>query len=144
MRAQYPSNIRIVKMPCTGKVDISFILRTMERGVDGIYLVGCEEGNCHFLIGNLRARKRVEKAKEILEKVLSEEQRVLKDPASTIAVSDLADSSVNFVVRPWVKTADYWPVYFDLTEKVKMTFDAMGISIPFPQRDVHLFQQGSQ
>ena len=82
----------------------------------------------------------IKKAKETLEKIVTEDPRVLKDPAPTIAVSELADSSVNFVVRPWVKSSDYWAVYFDLHEKVKQTFDAQGISIPFPQRDVHLFQ----
>ena len=80
----------------------------------------------------------LKKAKQILERILSEDERILKDPASTVAVSELADSSVNFVVRPWVKTADYWAVYFDLTEKVKLTFDAEGISIPYPQQDVHM------
>jgi len=79
-------------------------------------------------------------AKQILEEIVGSDARVLKDPAPTVAVSELADSSVNFVVRPWVKTADYWAVYFDLTEKVKLTFDERGISIPFPQRDVHLHQ----
>ncbi len=82
----------------------------------------------------------IKKAKEILEKILGEDDRILKDPAPTVAVSELADNSVNFVVRPWVKTADYWAVYFALTEKVKLTFDSEGISIPFPQRDVHLYQ----
>jgi len=56
-------------------------------------------------------------------------------------VSELGDSSVNLVVRPWVKTGDYWNVYFDLTEKIKITFDKEGISFPFPQQDVHLFKQ---
>lgn len=79
-------------------------------------------------------------AKETLEEIVNADPRVLKDPAPTIAVSELADSSVNFVVRPWVKTADYWAVLFDLTEKVKLTFDAKGISIPFPQQDVHMHQ----
>jgi small conductance mechanosensitive channel len=79
-------------------------------------------------------------AKQTLEEIVGSDARVLKDPAPTVAVSELADSSVNFVVRPWVKTADYWAVYFDLTEKVKLTFDERGISIPFPQRDVHLHQ----
>jgi small conductance mechanosensitive channel len=65
---------------------------------------------------------------------------VLKEPAYTVAVKGLGDSSVNFVVRPYVKVEDYWGVYFDVTEKVKMTFDERGVSIPFPQRDVHLFQ----
>ena len=80
------------------------------------------------------------KAKQVLERIISEDDRILKDPASVVAVSELADSSINFVVRPWVKTSDYWTVYWDLTEKVKLTFDAEGISIPFPQRDVHLHQ----
>jgi len=82
----------------------------------------------------------IKKAKENLEQILSEEARVLEDPAPTVAVSELADSSVNFVVRPWVKTADYWSVYFAITEKVKLTFDEQGISIPFPQQDVHMHQ----
>ncbi len=82
----------------------------------------------------------IKKAKAALERVLSEDERVLTDPAPTVAVLELGDSSINFVVRPWVKTADYWPVYFALTEKVKLTFDQEGISIPFPQRDVHLYQ----
>ncbi len=80
------------------------------------------------------------KAKKTLEQIVASDDRVLKDPAPTVAVSELGDSSVNFVVRPWVKTADYWTVLFDLTEKVKLTFDEQGISIPFPQTDVHLHQ----
>ena len=79
------------------------------------------------------------KAKTILEKILADEPRILTDPAPVVAVSELADSSVNFVVRPWVNSSDYWSVYWDLTEKVKLTFDAEGISIPFPQTDVHLY-----
>ena len=79
------------------------------------------------------------KAKEVLQRILSEESRLLKDPAPTIAVSELADSSVNIVVRPWVKTEDYWTVRFELTEKMKLEFDAEGLNIPFPQRDVHLY-----
>jgi len=81
------------------------------------------------------------KAKKVLGEILKTENRVLETPAPKIAVSELADSSVNFVVRPWVKTSDYWDVYFDLTEKIKLTFDQEGISIPFPQQDVHLFQE---
>jgi len=65
---------------------------------------------------------------------------MLADPAPRIAVAELADSSVNFVCRPWVKTSDYWDVLFELTEQVKLRFDAEGISIPFPQHDVHLLQ----
>jgi small conductance mechanosensitive channel len=85
----------------------------------------------------------IKKAKEVLGRLLSEDERVLKDPAPTIAVLELGDSSVNFAVRPWCKTSDYWGLYFDLTERVKLAFDAEGVSIPFPQRDVHLFQQAS-
>jgi len=76
-------------------------------------------------------------AKEILEDILNKDERILKDPAPFVAVSELADSSVNFVTRSWVKSADYWPVYFDILEKVKLKFDKKGISIPYPQMDVH-------
>jgi len=79
----------------------------------------------------------IKKAKSILEKTVQADQRVLSDPSPTIAVSELADSSVNFVVRPWVKTSDYWDVLFDLTENIKLAFDESGISIPYPQMDVH-------
>ncbi len=77
--------------------------------------------------------------KEILEGLAKQDDRVLDDPAVTVAVSELADSSVNLVFRPWVKTEDYWGVRFDLTEKIKTSLDEAGISIPFPQQDVHLF-----
>lgn len=80
----------------------------------------------------------LKKAKDILSKILEEDERVLKDPAPLVAVSALADSSVNFNVRPWCATSDYWKVYYDTHEKVKLTFDAEGISIPYPQMDVHL------
>ncbi|WP_372741727.1 mechanosensitive ion channel family protein [Neptunomonas sp.] len=80
-------------------------------------------------------------AKKLLAEILSEDERILPEPASVIAVAALADSSVNFNVRPWVKTADYWAVLWDTNEKVKLRFDAAGISIPFPQMDVHLHKQ---
>ncbi|HSR62760.1 MAG TPA: mechanosensitive ion channel domain-containing protein [Gammaproteobacteria bacterium] len=82
----------------------------------------------------------IKTVKEILEEMLKEDGRILAEPAPTIAVSALADSSVNFICRPWVKTDDYWPVYWDLVEKVKLRFDQEGINIPYPQRDVHLHQ----
>lgn len=78
------------------------------------------------------------KAKQIMEDLLAADERVLKDPAVTIAVSNLGDSSVDFVVRPWVNAADYWAVKFDFTKAVKEAFDAQGISIPYPQQDVHM------
>ncbi|MBP0049494.1 mechanosensitive ion channel [Marinobacterium sp. AK62] len=83
----------------------------------------------------------LQKAKRILQEILEQDERVLKDPAPVVNVAALADSSVNFNVRPWVKTADYWPVLWDTTEKVKMEFDRQGISIPFPQMDVHLHSE---
>ena len=82
----------------------------------------------------------IDKARGILQGIVDADVRILKDPASTIAVSELGDSSVNFVVRPWVNTADYWDVYFSMTEAIKKQFDEHGVSIPFPQRDVHLYE----
>lgn len=81
----------------------------------------------------------IDKAKAVLEGILAADKRVLKDPAPTVAVVEMADSSVNIVVRPWVDGADYWGVYFDTTETIKKRFDEEGISIPFPQQDVHLY-----
>lgn len=80
--------------------------------------------------------------KEVLLGVIAEESRFLKDPAPNVAVLELADSSVNFAFRPWVRTDEYWDVYFDTMEKIKLQLDEKGIQIPFPQRDVHLFQAG--
>ncbi len=79
----------------------------------------------------------IAKAKEIIEDTLKADNRILNDPAYVVAVGELGDSSVNFYVRPWVATSNYWPVYFDLTEKIKLEFDSNGISIPYPQLDVH-------
>ncbi len=69
MRLQYPSNIKIILVPCTGKVDVLYILRAFEKGADGVYVVGCLEGDCHFNNGNFRARKRVEQAQQILDAI---------------------------------------------------------------------------
>ncbi|MBV1789541.1 mechanosensitive ion channel [Marinobacterium sp. D7] len=77
------------------------------------------------------------KAKEILMDILTSDERVLSEPEPLVAVAALADSSVNFNVRPWVKTADYWAVYWDVTEQVKLRFDEVGITIPYPQMQVH-------
>jgi len=76
-------------------------------------------------------------AKTTLQEIVDADERVLKEPASLVVVSELADSSVNFTVRVWVKSVDYWEVYFDTIEKVKLTFDEKNISIPYPQVDVH-------
>jgi F420-non-reducing hydrogenase iron-sulfur subunit len=76
MRLQYPSNVRVLRFPCTGKIEENYILAAFERGVDGVLVAGCLEGGCHFLEGNLRARKRVERVKSILEEIGFESQRL--------------------------------------------------------------------
>ncbi len=123
-----PDNKRVIipNSNITGNV-ITNVTANSTRRVDLVIGIGYDDD--------------IKKAKDILEHILKEEPRVLETPASTVAVSELADSSVNFVVRPWVNTADYWKVYFDLTEKIKTTFDAQGISIPYPQTDVHLYSE---
>lgn len=85
----------------------------------------------------------IDKAKKILTELVENDERCLKDPAPTIAVAEHGDSSVNIVVRPWVKGSDYWDVLFEMHELVKKRFDAEGITIPFPQRDVHIFQESA-
>jgi small conductance mechanosensitive channel len=96
------------------------------RRVDMVFGIGYEDD--------------IDKARNIITEILSQDERILKDPPTNIAVSELADSSVNFIARPWVNAADYWNVYFETTEKVKKRFDAQGISIPYPQRDVHVYE----
>ena len=86
----------------------------------------------------------IDAARSVIEGILKADKRVLEIPAATVAVVELADSSVNFVCRPWVNTDDYWGVYFDVTEAVKKAFDTNGISIPFPQQDVHMHQVESR
>lgn len=81
----------------------------------------------------------IKKTHDVLNRILDANGYVLKDPNWTVAVSELGDNSVNFVVRPWVKTADYWACRFELIETIKLTFDQEGISFPYPQRDVHLY-----
>mgnify|MGYP001815186205 FL=1 len=83
------------------------------------------------------------RVKEILKEIVNKDERVLSDPEPMIAVAELADSSVNLVVRAWVKTADYWGVKFDATEMIKKRFDEEGIGIPFPQRDIHIISGGA-
>jgi small conductance mechanosensitive channel len=83
----------------------------------------------------------IKKTKEVLNNIVSSHEKIIIDKGITIAVSELADSSVNFVLRVWVKTPDYWDVKFDLTETIKLRFDEEGISIPFPQQDVHHYNK---
>lgn len=85
----------------------------------------------------------IDKAEAVLHEIVEDHDAVLDNPKPLIKVHELGDSSVNFIVRPWVKTEDYWDTYWDLTKAVKLRFDKEGISIPFPQRDVHVFEQKS-
>lgn len=82
----------------------------------------------------------INQARKLIETALAADERVLKEPVATVAVSELADSSVNFVVRPWCKKEDYWGVNFDMLEQIKLAFDQNGVSIPYPQQDVHMHE----
>ncbi|MCP5520217.1 MAG: mechanosensitive ion channel family protein [Verrucomicrobiales bacterium] len=106
---------------------ITNISRTSRRRVDMVFGIGYGDS--------------MDKAQTILERIIAEHPKVLKDPAPVIRVNALGESSVDFIVRPWVLPADYWAVYWDVTRKVKEEFDREGVSIPFPQRDVHLYQE---
>lgn len=86
----------------------------------------------------------IDRAKAILASIVEADSRVLKDPAPVIVLLELGESSVNLACRPWVNSADYWDFFFDTQQKVKQRFDQEGISIPFPQRDLHIFQGGGQ
>jgi small conductance mechanosensitive channel len=99
------------------------------RRVDMVFGIGYEDD--------------IGKAKELLEAALREHALILDDPAPVVQLHELADSSVNFICRPWTKTSDYWTVYWDITRTVKEQFDAKGISIPYPQRDVHVYQEAA-
>jgi small conductance mechanosensitive channel len=96
------------------------------RRIDLIFGVGYEDN--------------IQTVKQLLTEILAEDKRILREPSPTIGLLELADSSVNFAVRPWVKSSDYWDVYFSLQETVKQRFDAAGINIPFPQQDIHIHQ----
>ena len=86
----------------------------------------------------------IRKVKEVLLDIIAKDERFLTDPAPVVAVLELADSSVNFAFRPWVNGADYWPTYFDTMETIKLRLDEEGITIPYPQRDVHMIPQADQ
>ena len=90
------------------------------------------------LIFGLGSESDIGAAQAILERIVTEHPAVLKEPEPNIKVHELAESSVNFICRPWVKTADYWTVYWEVTRSVKEAFDNAGINIPYPQRDVHV------
>lgn len=98
-----------------------------ERRVDMVFGIGYDDD--------------IDKAQKILEKIVNGHELVLKNPEPVVKLHELGDSSVNFICRPWVKPDDYWTVYWDITRAVKKSFDAEGVSIPFPQRDVHIYQE---
>jgi len=141
-----------------GIVETISIFTTVLRSVDNKELIVPNGEIYHGVIVNYSKRptRRVDmvfgigygddllKAKRILTEILEQDERVLKSPETTIAVGELADSSVNFVVRPWVRSEDYWPVLWETTEKVKLRFDAEQISIPYPQMDVHLQRDSAE
>ena len=112
-----------------GKV-ITNVTGSSERRIDLVFGIGYGDD--------------IGKAERVLNDVVSSHPKVLEMPKTVIKVHELGDSSVNFVCRPWVKTEDYWEVHWDITRAVKERFDAEGISIPFPQRDVHVHQANSQ
>jgi len=85
----------------------------------------------------------IPKAEKVLTEIVTSHEKVLKDPAPVVRVNTLNESSVDFIVRPWVNRDDYWDVYWDITREVKMRFDREGISIPFPQREVRVLGSGS-
>lgn len=103
--------------------------KSSERRVDMLFGIGYADD--------------IEKARQVLDKILEDHSKVLDFPERMVRLHELGDSSVNFICRPWVKTADYWDVYWDVTRQVKERFDAEGISIPFPQRDIHVYQEAA-
>jgi small conductance mechanosensitive channel len=120
-----PDNVRII-IP-NGQVTGSNIMNFTVNGTRRIDLV----------IG-VSYDDDLKKARQVIEDIILSDERILKEPAYTVAVSELGDSSVNFVVRPWVNAADYWAVRFDITEKIKLALDKNDITIPYPQRDIHM------
>jgi len=124
-----PDNIRVIvpNAQVTSDTIKNFSANDLRR-VDLVVGIGYED--------------HIGQARDALIDVMSSTPLVLDDPVPAVEVTELADSSVNFAVRPWVRTDDYWAVYFDITERMKQRLDAEGISIPFPQRDVHLSATG--
>ena len=140
-----------------GKVDQIQIFNTILKTFDNktIFIPNAALSNGSITNFSIESTRRVDmtfgigydddlkKAKLILVEMVNNDARILKDPAPQVVLSELGDSSVNFAVRVWVKQEDFWGVYFDFQEQVKLTFDEQGISIPYPQHDVHLYQVNS-
>lgn len=138
----------------TGKVNAIHIFTTTLTTPDNktIIIPNAKLGGDNIINYSTQATRRVDltvgvsydadlkEVRAILEDIVSKDERILSDPAHQIAVAELADNSVNFVVRVWVESADYWDVFFDATESVKLRLDQAGIGIPYPQRDVHVYE----
>ncbi len=138
----------------TGRVEAIQIFNTVLKTADNktIIIPNGALSNGNIMNFSMEKKRRVDftfgigyeddlrKAKAILQQIVAADERILKDPPPQIVVAELADSSVNIAVRVWCQAEDYWAIYFDTIEKVKLTFDQEGISIPYPQRDVHLYQ----
>jgi small conductance mechanosensitive channel len=138
----------------TGKVDLIQIFTTTLRTADNktIIVPNAKLGNDNIINYSTQETRRVDlvvgvsydadikQARDILQGIVDSDERILRDPEPLIVVGELADSSVNFFVRVWVKSGEYWSVYFDANEKVKLRLDEAGIGIPYPQRDVHLYE----
>jgi small conductance mechanosensitive channel len=127
-RLRTPDNKSIVipNSQLTGSTITNFTAKT-ERRVDLTFGVSYSDD--------------IDKVKAVIREVMAEDERILAEPAPVVGLMSLGESSVDFVVRPWVKSENYWPVLFDLNERMKKRFDAEGISIPFPQRDVHIIEK---
>ncbi|MCP3890408.1 MAG: mechanosensitive ion channel family protein [Desulfobulbaceae bacterium] len=141
----------------TGKVESMNLLSTQLRTPDNqlvivpnnsvwgdviVNITGITERRVDLVFG-IGYSDNIDKAQKILEEIVNGHELVLKDPEAVVKLHELADSSVNFVCRPWVRPDNYWDVYWDITREVKRRFDAEGVSIPFPQTDVHLFHENS-
>lgn len=138
----------------TGKVQQIDIFSTIILTADNQRIIVPNSGITSGVITNINAEETrridlvvgigydddIRLAKTTLEDLVKADSRILGEPAPAIAVAELADSSVNLIVRPWVKTNEYWDVRLDLIERIKLTFDEKGISFPYPQQDVHMFQ----
>jgi len=138
----------------TGKVDVIQIFTTTLKTPDNktIIIPNAKLSGDNIINYSTQETRRVDmtvgvsydadlkEVRNILEDIVSKDERILKDPAHQIVVGELADNSVNFFVRVWVKSADYWDVYFGCNETVKLRLDEAGIGIPYPQRDVHLYE----
>ena len=141
----------------TGKVDLIQIFTTTLRTPDNktIIVPNAKLGNDNIINYSTQKTRRVDlvvgisydadikQARDILQDIVDSDERILRDPEPLIVVGELADSSVNFFVRVWVQSGDYWSVYYDANEKVKLRLDEAGIGIPYPQRDVHLYEHKS-